>query len=131
MLPFQLPVFATKFIGDVGTMATPLALTMLGAQFNMEGFRSNIKTAAIATGLRLILIPVIMVGTAILLGWRGAQLGVVFILFSVPTAVSSHIMAINLGCDGDLAGNILIFTTLCSLFTLFFGTFLLHYFALI
>lgn len=125
-LPFRLPIFMTKFVSDVGTMATPLALIMLGAQFEFKGFKSNFRAAAIATFLRLIVVPVVLLGTAILLGWRGAELGVLFILFSVPTAVSSHIMAINLGCDGDLAGAILVCSTLVSMFTLFFGSFLLE-----
>ena len=51
--------------------------------------------------------------------------------YPAPSAVSSYIMAKNMHSDDELAGQILIFTTLISSVTLFIGIFLLKSFHLI
>ena len=63
---------------------------------------------------------------AVLLGFRGGELGAIFILFMAPTAISSYIMAKNMHSDDQLAAQILILTTLTSCFTLTAGIFLLR-----
>ena len=126
LLPFRIPAVFNSTIGNVASMATPLALLVLGAQFNPKGFKNNFRTSFIAAMLRLVAFPALFVAVALLLGFEGAAVGCVFILFGVSTAVSSHIMAINLGCDGDLAGDILVCTAAFSMLTLFLGIFLMR-----
>jgi len=60
-----------------------------------------------------------------LLGFSGMQISIIFLLFGVPTAVSSYIMAKQMDSDYELAGQILLFTTLFGVFTLFLGVFLI------
>ena len=69
--------------------------------------------------------PGLTVAAAILLGYRGVGLGVVFIIFGGPAAVSSYIMAKQMKSDYELASQILLISTLMSLFTLFLGIFVL------
>ena len=52
-------------------------------------------------------------------------------MFSGPAAVSSYIMAKNMESDYQLAGQILLLSTLVCILTLFLGVFLLKYLALI
>jgi len=131
MLPWKIPVVFTNTVSQLGSVASPLALLVLGANFDVKGFKSNIRTSVIAALLRLVVFPLAFILLALAFGMRGAQLGVVFILFGVPTAVSSHIMALNLGCDGELAGDILVCTTMLSMITMFLGIFILKTLALI
>ena len=70
-------------------------------------------------------VPGITVLAAIAFGYRGVELGSVFIIFGGPAAVSSYIMAKEMKSDYQLASQILLISTLMSLFTLFLGIFIL------
>ena len=60
------------------------------------------------------------------LGFTGTSLGCVFIVFGGPAAVSSYIMAKQMKSDHELASQILLISTLMSLFTMFAGIFILR-----
>ena len=75
--------------------------------------------------------PTVMVTAAALLGFRGVALGIILVLFGAPTAVSSYIMAKNMDSDYELAGQILLLTTMMCLFTIFIGIFVLKSLSLI
>lgn len=128
---FELPVVATKSLGYLSNMVMPVALICIGSTFRFESLRQRLGLAITATLLKLIASPLIMVTIAIALGFRGAKLGVILILFGGPTAVSSYIMAKNMKSDHELAGQIILLTTLLCMFTLFGGVFALKYAGLI
>lgn len=119
LLPFDLPAFVLKSLKDVSAMATPLALLALGGTLRFESVRKNIKHITGAVLGRLVVVPVIMLGLAILLGFRGEQLAAYLALFTSPVAVSSFVMADQAGCDGQLAAQLIVFTTMFSGFTIF------------
>jgi len=119
LLKIKLPTFLSKPINSLSGVASPLALMMLGAQFDFSRLRGNLKPAMLCTVVRLIVIPAIVLPIAALVGFRGPQMAAVFILVGAPTAVSSFIMADSMGCDGELAGQLIVLTTLCSAFTMF------------
>ena len=68
---------------------------------------------------------------AFLFGFRGYDLGILFILFACPTAIASFIMAEAMGSNSKLAANILLMTTLVSLVTITLGLFVLKEYNLI
>ena len=118
-LKIKLPVFLTKAASSVGVSATPLALMMLGAQFDVAKFKSTLRQTIFSSAMRLVIVPAIVMTIAVLMGFRGPELGAILILFCAPTAVSSFIMARSMGCDGDLAGQLVVSTTFLCGFTLF------------
>ena len=61
----------------------------------------------------------VFVTGAILLGFRGPELCAIFLLFAAPTAVSSYPLAVSMDADPELAGQMVIFTTVCCLPTFF------------
>lgn len=135
-LPFllfeiSLPKFINTSLVYLKNSTMPLSLLALGASFSFDSLKSRFGLAISATVCKTVVLPAIMLAAAILLGYRGPQLGVVLILFGGPAAVSSYIMAKNMESDYELAGQILLFTTLLCTFTLFGAIFLLKYFALI
>ena len=130
-MPFSFPEFLSAALEDIGATATPLALMMLGAQFDLSKLKGNLKKALACTAVRLLLVPGVVVTLAVLLGFRGPELGAIFILFCAPTAVSSYVMAQNMGADGDLAGQLVVLTTIFSGITLFAQTALLKGLSLI
>jgi predicted permease len=131
LLSLKLPLFLDKAVSDVASLGTPLALITLGAQFNFKSALKNLKYSLIATVGRLIIIPFTVVMLAVAFGFRGYELGALFILFSAPSAVSCYVMAKEMNSDYDLTGEVVLLTTLFSLFTIFTGVYLLKSFQLI
>ncbi|MBE6588411.1 MAG: AEC family transporter [Ruminococcaceae bacterium] len=127
----DLPTFADRSLNYISGMTTPLSLICLGANFKLSAVKGRAGAAAAATALKLVIVPLVTVGIAALLGFRNEALGTVFILFGAPSAVSSYIMAKNMKNDSDLAAEILLFTTMVCVFTVFGGVFLLKTLALI
>ena len=127
----DLPTFADKSLGYISAMTTPLSLICLGANFKLSEVKGRIGVSITATALKLIIVPLATVTVAALLGFRNEALGTIFILFGAPSAVSSYIMARNMRNDSDLAAQILLFTTMVCLFTVFAGVFVLKNLSLI
>ncbi|MEA4887970.1 MAG: AEC family transporter [Clostridiaceae bacterium] len=126
LLPWKLPLFMTRVTDDLGGIANPLALILLGGQFNWQRAAGNLKLIFTAVAVRMLAIPVVVLSAAIALGFRGPELGAVFILFCGPTAVSSYIMAKNMNSDSDLASQIILVTTVMAGATLFLGSCILR-----
>lgn len=131
LFQIPLPVVLDTALSDIEVITPGLLLLLLGAQITPIRFDGQLLLASLATMFRLVLVPLVVVGGAILMGFTGPKLGTLFVLFCVPTSISSHIMAINMGSDHELAGKIVVFTTVSAGFTLFVGVSLLRYFALI
>ncbi len=131
LLPWDLPLFLARAVDDVGKIANPFALILLGGQFSWSRLSGKVHLVVWATALRELLIPILTTTAAVLLGFRGPELGALFILFASPTAVTSFIMAKTMNSDGDLASQIVLSTTLVSGFSLFAGVYVLRALALI
>lgn len=101
--------------------ATPLALLVLGGEFELSAVRHLARPIAVGAIMRLIAVPVVALAAARLLfpGFGGAEYASFVALFGTPTAVSSAVMASEMGGDGELAGQLVVWTTLCSALTLF------------
>lgn len=124
-LNIQLPEFLAKTVSDIAGITSPLALFLLGASFEFSAIKGNLRNIIIAVGGKLVLVPLIFLPIAISLGFRDLELVSLLVLFASPTAVSSHTMAINMGGDGELAGQIVVFTSCLSVLTMFFWIFTL------
>lgn len=119
--------------GTIASFATPLALIALGAgiRFSKEEFSGNIGGVIVSTSLRLIVVPAILLGIAILFGFRGMDLGGLLCVLCAPTAVSSYQMAMQLKADYKMARLIVISTSLLSVVTIFFFVTFFRFFNLI
>ena len=73
----------------------------------------------------LALFPLIAVSIAAMLGMRGVELACMLLAFGSPTAVNSAVMAQQMGSDGDLATEAVVFTTAFSALTMFLFVFAL------
>lgn len=127
----QLPSLLVGTMDDWAGIATPLALVALGGSFEFSKIKSGFRQLFTVIFTRLIAVPAVMLTIAVLLGFRNVELMTLMAVFATPTAVSSYTMAQQQGGDGELAGQIVVFTSLLSMFTLFGIIFLLRTFALI
>ncbi len=124
-LGIRLPAFLEKPVRDMGKAASPLMLFLLGAFFRFQIDGPSRKLALRVCLGRLVLIPALVLGCAIPLGFRGVELLTLLAIFASPTAVASFTMADQLGGDAKLAGNIVVMTSFLSALTLFGWSFLL------
>ena len=119
LLPFSMPAILDNVFGQLAGLASPVSLLVLGASLKWQDLKDN-KTELLWTVLlKQLVIPFVMIGLAILLGFHHEELGVMVILFGAPAAVSSYPMAVAMGGDGDLAASQLVLTTIFSMGTLF------------
>lgn len=124
-LQVQLPQIAVKVIDYFSALAIPLALLGIGGSFTFSSIKKNFSLGLLATMLKIIAVPAVFTALAFYMGFREIELGVIFILFASPTAVSSFIMAKAMNSNSDLAANIVLMTTLGSVFTIFLGVYIL------
>jgi len=135
-LPFSyfkigLPFIAERTINYLAALALPLALLGIGGFMNFKEIKKGFKLSVYSSVLKLIFFPLVMTYGAYLFGFRGYDLGILFILFACPTAIASFIMAEAMGSNSKLAANILLMTTLASLITITAGLFILKQYNLI
>ncbi len=124
-LGWQLPPFLEKGVSNIASMASPLVLLSVGAQFNFATAKRNLKTSVGVSLVRLVLVPAAMVTLAYFWGFRGAELATLYVLYGSPTATSGAAMANNMGSDGALTGEITLISALLSAVTFFLGVLLL------
>ncbi len=103
----------------------PLSLIFLGGAIELRPARQSRQAIVLASLLRLLIAPLIATAICLLMGLRGAELGVNFLLLSGPVAVASHIMVAAKGGNARLAANIVVITTALAPFTITLGLFLL------
>lgn len=115
----------------LAAMTLPLALIGIGGFMSFSDVKKGLGVTLYSTILKLIVFPIIAVAAALILGFEGEDVGIIFILFGCPTAIASFIMAEAMGADSKLAGNILLATTLGSVVTITIGLFLLKEFKII
>jgi len=127
----SVPQFLMKTIDYLATLTLPLALLGIGGSLNFESIKKDSQLTVFATLIKIIIIPASLTYIAILLGYRQEDLGILFMLFATPTAIVSFIMADAMGCNSELAGNIIVTTTLGSIFTLSLGIFIMKSIALL
>lgn len=122
-LPFSIfgisiPPIPLKAVTSIAQTATPIALLVVGAGFEGAKAIKKIKLTAVATFIKLVLLPLIFLPFAIAFGFRGSELVAILIMLGSPTTVTCYIMAKNMGNDEVLSSSIVVMATLLSSVTL-------------
>ena len=115
---------------NLSSIATPVALLVLGAQFEFSAIKSLKREIISGIILRSIIVPIIGIGTAYALfgnSFGGAQFAALVAAFCTPIAVSSVPMAQEMGADTELAGQLVVFTTISSAVTVFVASAILRF----
>ncbi len=121
----------TSALGDVSSIATPLALVLLGASIDIKKVQGNLRALFIAVFGKLIAIPFIGILIAVIMGMRGGDLALLIAALAAPTAVSSYPMALSMDGDGELAAQIVAFGTVLCIVTVFLWVFVLKQLGLV
>ena len=118
LISFKLSPLLQNTADYFDVLATPLALLTIGATFRVDKLFIDIKPAAAATIFKLIINPLLAVMAAFLFGFSNSEIFLIYILFGVPTSISSAIITASMGGDENLAASIVMMTTLGSVFSL-------------
>lgn len=130
--PFYRIEFINTVISFIARSATPLALLILGGQFDLKRMSGYKKPLIIGLLGRNFLAPLIGVGSACVLALTGVLdfgpdvFAALIALFATPVAVASAIMADAMDNDGQLAGQLVVWTSLLSIVTLFVVIFIVR-----
>lgn len=123
-LHLELPDTVNTIIADMSSATTPIALILLGASFDVGSVARKSRDLSAVLLARLVIVPGIGLAAAYALGFRGQAFVALIAMLATPAAVSSYTMAESMDSDGELAGNIVIFSTPISCLTLFLWLFL-------
>lgn len=118
--------FLYNTVNNIGKIASPLALIIWGGLFDFSSIQSRKKAIAIGTLARIVFVPFLTLTVALLLSKYTDLLHFgpeaypgLLALFGSPVAVSSAIMAQEMDNDGILAGQLVVWTSVFSIATLF------------
>lgn len=112
------PLF--RAITYISNAATPVALLCLGAQFEFSAIRSMKKEIICGVLLRTVAVPALALGIAyVFFDFTAGMFAAMIAAFATPVSVSSAPMAQEMGGDGELAGQLVLWTTAVSSVTLF------------
>lgn len=119
LLQIRWPDFISGIFRDLGRCGTPVALIAMGGLFNFGSIKENLKPIAVGVFSRLLLVPALLIPLTIRLGFRGSAFVALMCIFIAPCATTSFNLASQMDSDADLASQLVVFTSVCSLFTIF------------
>lgn len=118
LLPIRLPLFLDKAIEAISGTTTPMALLMTGMIIAREkSFRIKDVKVFLICLFRLVLIPIGLLLVLKAFGVSGASLYVPVILTANPVAVNIVLFAETYGAPSDEAANVVVWSSILSIFT--------------
>ncbi|MFH1762377.1 MAG: AEC family transporter [bacterium] len=115
-----LPAWLNKAGGFLANMTLPLALLAVGGSFSFTRILGNMRLLIPVNIMKLIIFPAIIVLILRTLNVNADNLVIVTIIIASPTAIASYIMACAMKSDSELAGSIVMSSTVVSMFTFTF-----------
>ncbi len=112
-----IPLIIDRSINITTGLALPLALLAIGGGFSLERLKGDLKLAGLASTIKLVLLPVLALVLLVPLGVSGSDLGIGILIAGTPAATATYIMAQQMKGDADLAGSIVMLSTLASAFS--------------
>ena len=125
------PKMIDKTINNLAVMTSPLALISIGTAFEGKKALAKIKSTAVASSIKLIVLAAIFIPIAVYFGFRDQKLIALVIMLASPCTPTAYIMAKNMDGDDVLASSIIVTTTFFSSVTLTFWIFILRSFGLL
>ena len=112
-----------KVISDLSPLASPIMLICLGARLNLKLTGKLLPQIGLGVFMRLIFIPVIAIGIAVAfkepLSLTKVEVPMMLSFFASPVAVSSAVLVHEIGGDDQYASQLIVWTSVLSMLTLF------------
>jgi malonate transporter and related proteins len=118
MLGFELPAAVDSVLGGIGQAAGPLALFVLGLGLAEYGVRQGWRESAAICVLKLLVLPLVVWGLALLLDLPPLERQVVVLLSSMSVGANVYLMSVQFkSLQGPVASSLVISTALAALTT--------------
>jgi predicted permease len=122
-----LPGWLEDSAQNLAHMTLPLALICVGGTLSLASLHESSRLAISASLVKMIGLPLVATLGGWLYGFRGPDLGILFLYFAAPTASSSYIMAREAQGNHQLAAAIVVITTVAAAVTTNIGVFILQW----
>ncbi|WP_027896427.1 AEC family transporter [Zestomonas thermotolerans] len=122
-----LPAWLTTSGEYLAQLTLPLALICIGGSLSLASLRASSGLTLSASLMKLVWLPLLGTLGAFACGFRGTELGILFLYFASPTAAASFVMARAAGANAELAAAIIVLTTLGAALTTNLGLFVLQW----
>ena len=127
VLKLSLPGMVDRTFRILTPATLPLALLSLGGSFSFERARKGFAVASLAAFLKGCVVTGIGIALYRWMGVSGEDLRIGAIMLGCPAAVVTYVMAARLRGDTDLAGTIIIVSTITSAVTITGWLFLIRH----
>ena len=131
LLGLPLPAMLNKTLSNVAGLTSPLALLVIGAGFKGRKALGYLRPTAVATVVKLMLLPALFLPLAVHFGFTDEKLVALLVMLGSISTPACYVMAKQMGHEGVLTGSVCVTTTLFSAFSLTFWLFVLRSFGCI
>lgn len=112
-----IPLIIDRALGITSGLTLPLALLAIGGSFSLQRLKGDLRLAGLSSSVKLLLLPLIAAALLKLFGVTGTDFGIGILLAGTPAATATYIMADQMKADAELAGSIVMLSTLASAFS--------------
>ncbi len=109
-----IPLIIDRALDITTGLTLPLALLAIGGSFSLQRLKGDLRLAGLASCIKLALLPLIAALLLSLFGVSGTDLGIGILFAGTPAATATYIMAHQMKGDAELAGSIVMLSTLVS-----------------
>ncbi len=113
-----LPRIVLEVADALGRSSLGIGLLVTGAGLHLEGMFRPSPAAGLGVGLKLIVMPALAIGLALLFGLSGSNFVVVACCSAVPTSSSAYVLARQMGGDAPLLAQIITLQTILAAITM-------------
>ena len=131
LLRLPMPAMLDKTLSNIASLTSPLALLAIGAGFKGRKALGYLKPTAVATVVKLMVLPALFLPLAVHFGFTDEKLVALLVMLGSITTPACYVMAKQMGHEGVLTGSVCVTTTLFSAFSLTFWLFVLRSFGYI
>lgn len=123
----DLPGFVAKLVDALAVAAGPVALFAMGLGLRKFGISGNVRPAVALSFVKLMVMPAIALGIALLVGLPPLTTQVLVTAAGLPAGINSYLIAIQFGTGQGLASNQMTLTTAGAAVTTSFWLMVLHH----
>ncbi len=124
LIKIPMPKMCGTIVSNIAALATPLGLMSMGATFDLKKAAGKVKTALVASIIKLFVLVAIFMPIAVRMGFAGEEIVAILVMLGSATTVSCYIMAKSMGHEGTLSSSVIMMTTFGCSFSLTFWLFI-------
>jgi predicted permease len=109
-----LPAPAANVLDLIAKIALPLALIAIGGGFSLQKLRGDLRKALLASLFKTLAMPLATLLFLRLLQVKGLDFNLAVLMAGAPTAAASYVTAHQMRGNAELAGSIIMLSTLIS-----------------